>query len=636
MKRKLIFPLSLALMGVISLVGCNTSELTSSSVQVSSQTTDVTSSSPIQTISSNSDSESESTPSTSSLDTLTIKDVIKVTVDKIPELKVKQEIDLTNYIHCLTSSNQEVPLENILANISVSQASNETDTGIIGGYNLDNQLELTALYEGKVTIDVNVKVSVTKTISASVTTNIVSNDEIAQIVDNFETLSDNYTVTMGEYIGVRTEKYFASNDSGYVCLDDGKLYKFTSDDILQGTNFNVLPTVEAEDGLSAIQETVPSMDITSTSLIYEPMFEMNDLEGEYAIVDSNNITSLMNVLGLGSVIQMQDGYYIPYELSIVSYTQTSLTMNLFLLNISTYSLIYLETPIVVSNIGTTSLDYLDEYIDSKVIPSYTPTSLSQRFAEINQAMNYTISATGAFYELGSDNQIAITDLPNQSQMADLYLAATSPRKFMFTEDGEWVESYWYDDYTGSFEKSNYGYLNHVDGYVCNFTMENGVAKIGSKETDYFFQEVPAPFYDEYGLNLSVITDEVFEGANLVQDDNNPNLYHYECINDENISDYWYDNSFGGHMLELTYQDLYTIFADNSQGTPIIYDLTMDIEIVGEEIHYDITIPLNINGTDIVDFKIEGKIADVGTTIINGLEDILDDEPSAGSSWDDWY
>ena len=186
---------------------------------------------------------------------------------------------------------------------------------------------------------------------------------------------------------------------------------------------------------------------------------------------------------------------------------------------------------------------------------------------------------------------------------------------------------------------NYGYLNHVDGYVCTFTVEDGVAVMGSKDEDpYFGATTEAPFYDTYGGNLSAVTLESIEGAGLTPDGEDPSLYHYVYANDINATgDYWYDMSFGSLFMEPLYGDMLSLYLDDSQGRAMMWDMTMDLRLEDDgSISFEIVLPTPIDETTTVDLVIDGSISDIGTTVIPGLSDILDDEPEPSDPWGDWY
>ena len=383
------------------------------------------------------------------------------------------------------------------------------------------------------------------------------------------------------------------------------------------------------------EEGVAVVDIGAGDIVYDPTFE--DLGGSYYL-SGDPVDEVMGSLGLNGLLTMADGYYIPVALVLKNVTETEIDLVPLLMNYVDGSLVYVND-LVITEIGTAALPYVDEYIESGKIPVADAGPLGDAILEAAEGLNYTITASGAFYEDGTDTLIADADLPSYSTLSDFYAAGKLERQMLFTSDGMYVESCMYDDYGGGFTPSNYGYLNHVDGYVCTFTMEDGVAVMGSKDEDpYFGTTTEAPFYDTYGGNLSVVTLESIEGAGLTPDGEDPNLYHYVYANDINATgDYWYDMSFGSFFMEPLYGDMLSLYLDDSQGSAMMWDMTMDLRLEDDgSISFEIVLPTPIDETTTVDFVIDGSISDIGTTVIPGLSDILDDEPEPSDPWGDWY
>lgn len=96
-------------------------------------------------------------------------------------------------------------------------------------------------------------------------------------------------------------------------------------------------------------------------------------------------------------------------------------------------------------------------------------------------------------------------------------------------------------------------------------------------------------------------------------------------------------SFGSFFMEPLYGDMLSLYLDDSQGRAMMWDMTMDLRLEEDgSVSFGIVLPTPIDETTTVDLVIDGSISDIGTTVIPGLSDILDDEPEPSDSWGDWY
>lgn len=560
-------------------------------------------------------------------------DIAKVSFKALPDLEVASEIDLADYLLLETSDGKEVPAASLLAFDLATYE--EDDVGTAYALDAEHPLVVTAAQMGTATLTISFEGAGGTTLAASATLNIVENAAIGAYMDVLGTVKDTFRAELDPYVGVRTPDYAAIDTEGQVVLGDGQLYRFTVDDLATGEGFAVLAPALEESGEEALALAMPEVDIGAGDIVYDPTFE--DLGGSYYL-SGDPVDEVMGSLGLNGLLTMADGYYIPVALVLKNVTETEIDLVPLLMNYVDGSLVYVND-LVITEIGTAALPYVDEYIESGKIPVADAGPLGDAILEAAEGLNYTITASGAFYEDGTDTLIADADLPSYSTLSDFYAAGKLERQMLFTSDGMYVESCMYDDYGGGFTPSNYGYLNHVDGYVCTFTMEDGVAVMGSKDEDpYFGTTTEAPFYDTYGGNLSVVTLESIEGAGLTPDGEDPNLYHYVYANDINATgDYWYDMSFGSFFMEPLYGDMLSLYLDDSQGSAMMWDMTMDLRLEDDgSISFEIVLPTPIDETTTVDFVIDGSISDIGTTVIPGLSDILDDEPEPSDPWGDWY
>ena len=457
-------------------------------------------------------------------------DIAKVSFKALPDLEVASEIDLADYLLLETADGKEVPAASLLAFDLATYE--EDDVGTAYALDAEHPLVVTAAQMGTTTLTISFEGAGGTTLTASATLNIVENAAIGAYMDVLGTVKDTFRAELDPYVGVRTSDYAAIDTEGQVVLGDGQLYRFTVDDLATGEGFAVLAPALEESGEEALALAMPEVDIGAGDIVYDPTFE--DLGGSYYL-SGDPVDEVMASLGLNGLIAMADGYYIPVALVLKNVTETEIDLVPLLMNYADGSLVYVND-LIITEIGTAALPYVDEYIESGKIPVADAGPLGDAILGAAEGLNYTIRASGAFYEDGTDTLIADADLPSYSSLSDFYAAGKLERQMLFTSDGMYVESCMYDDYGGGFTPSNYGYLNHVDGYVCNFTMEDGVAVMGSKDEDpYFGTTTEAPFYKTYGGNLSAVTLESIEGAGLTPDGEDPNLYHYVYANDINAT-----------------------------------------------------------------------------------------------------
>ena len=560
-------------------------------------------------------------------------DIAKVSFKALPDLEVASEIDLADYLLLETSDGKEVAAASLLAFDLATYE--EDDVGTAYALDAEHPLVVTAAQMGTTTLTISFEGAGGTTLTASATLNIVENAAIGAYMEVLGTVKDTFRAELDPYVGVRTPDYAAIDTEGQVVLGDGQLYRFVVDDLATGEGFAVLAPAIEESGEEALALAMPEVGIGAGDIVYDPTFE--DLGGSYYL-SGDPVDEVMASLGLNGLLTMADGYYFPVALVLKNVTETEIDLVPLLMNYVDGSLVYVND-LIITEIGTAALPYVEEYIESGKIPVADAGPLGDAILGAAEGLNYTIRASGAFYEDGTDTLIADADLPSYSALSDFYAAGKLEREMLFTSDGMYVESCMYDDYGGGFSPTNYGYLNHVDGYVCTFTMEDGVAVMGSKDEDpYFGTTTEAPFYDTYGGNLSAVTLESIEGAGLTPDEEDPNLYHYVYANDINATgDYWYDMSFGSLFMEPLYGDMLSLYLDDSQGRAMMWDMTMDLHLEDDgSISFEIVLPTPIDETTTVDLVIDGSISDIGTTVIPGLSDILDDEPEPSDPWGGWY
>lgn len=650
--------MTLSLFSVLALVACNdtssslpsshASDLSSdleSSIVSETPDSSVIDSSSIASVSSEKDSsvavssEADSSVASGSSDSsaaleLTAADVATAEFAALPDTPVGETLDLSKYVTFKTEDGTVVPTENV-EGVTVEQDTLNDTAYILT--DTDSPFLVMGQNVGTATIELSLTGADDETVTASAALKIVASEELTSLADSLADLTDNYTLSFSGLEGARTENYYSTGTEGEVVLSDGKLYSFSTEDI-DGTGLTVFAGALADDGQEALEEDMPALSIDAEDIVYEPYFEAQDLSA-YVIEDTANVTTLLENIGLSSYITLDDGSsYYAYGFGIDSVSEGTVSLTLILLDIYTSQLAVISDPFVISDIGSTSLSYLDDYIAAGTIPESGTDAVAERFTSIAEGMNYTVTASGSFHDPETGAVVAEEDLPSYSSLKDFYDAALTERLFMFTEDGEYVDYYMYDSYYG-YTHNTFGYFDHADGYVCTFSMEDGKAVIGEKDIDWYTgQATPAPFYDTYGANLSTITAEIVTNAHMTQDAEDPNVYHYAYALDGGKGSYYFDESFVMVLFDLIYPDVTSLYLDDSQGTPMAENITGDITLRDDGgVDFVFTLPTPLDGTTTLDLVITGTIGDVGTTVINGLSDILDDEPAASGDggWGDW-
>lgn len=563
--------------------------------------------------------------------------VESIAIDALPAIKVAETLDLTPYVHFLDGSGKEVSVPPLLE-ISVTQSSSSEDRGLIAPL---EGLSIVGSYPGTVTLSVSLLMAGTALATASAPLTVeTGSTEVAELLPELE-VGGNYTLKTVDAEGEET--YSAYRDEAYYCdslgegaaiLQDGLLYDLKLD--AQGA-LTVLPGGK-ENAAEELSELLPEIAIIEEDVIYdEPFYAASGLEAEYGIYGYDAIDAIMTAAGIGSYVETSTDILLAYELPILQASEGSISLAAIYLSYLTYELYLLPYTVEISAIGTTEVKAIEDYIASGEIPVFEGNEVTDRILEAANGMNYTIEATGNLVEVGTDTPIDKADLIEQEEMGDFYQATYETRYMYFTEDGMWVDDYYYDDLYNAVTHEEYGYMNHVDGYVCTFDYSSGKAEIGTKDTDWVTGAlVEAPFYDTYHKNLSSITEQTIVGARMSVDAEDPSIIHYSYADDEGGLVAGVDDSFGALLLDLTHEDLITLALDDSMGAPLIESLTMDLWLTeANGVGYKARLTLPIDGQTSYDYIIEGEIKDIGTTVINGLSDILDDEPEYdwGGGWE---
>lgn len=631
MKNKLLQ--ILPILGMACLAGCAGDPTVSSTEGDSSATPSVT------------DTSAPAGDATSSLTTPVeegpeLANVASIKLAALPAVKVGEMVNVADYLTLVMADGEELTIDEVdgaREEIILQDVGDTTAGDAMLTFDADDPLKVGVVNVGTGKLEVNLVATPTKILDATADLTATANDEMVAMLETLGTIDDNFTAKMPEegLGGARTANYYSYGTEGGVILNDGKMYRFTADG-LDGGNFAVTTAIIAEDGAAYMAEAMPPVDIEEADLVWEPL--LADLGFEYSIVAEDDVSTIMGSLGLDVLIPSGGTYYVVVELGVKAIADGEVTLVPIMIDISMTTMAFLND-VIVSDIGTTSLNYVEDYIETGAIPQSVVGGVKEKFLEIADGENYTITASGGLYETGTDTALNQADLPEQTSLGDMYTALYGDRMLQFTEDGMWYEGYSYDDWYGIFDKSEYGYMDHVDGYVCSFEMDDGKAVIGEKQTDIDYDtweeyDVMAPFYDTYGINLWLVDEACLDGSNMTQDATDPNLYHYVYANDANKGTYYTDMSFGSLMLETIYSDLLTLLLDNTYGEAFIQNLTMDVLLADDGIVVTGNVPLTFTEEFAADFRFTINVGEVGTTVIPGLADILDDTPAPSSGG--WY
>ena len=614
----------LPILGMACLAGCAGDPTGSSTQGDSSATPSVTDT-------------SETTPSESRPQ---LANVASIKLAALPNIKIGEMVDIADYLTLVMADGTELTIDEVdgAREETLVQDTGDTAEGdAMLTIDEEDPLKVSVANVGTAKLEVNLVATPTKILDTEGELTATANNEMVAMLETLGTIEDNFTIKMPEegLEGVRTANYYSYGTEGGVILNDGKLYRFTADG-LDGGNFAVTTAIIAEDGASYMAESMPAVDIGEADLVWEPL--LADLGFEYSIVSEDDVSTIMGSLGLDVLIPSGGTYYVVVELGVKAAAEGTVTLVPIMIDISMTSMVFLND-ITISDIGTTALEYVDDYIESGEIPQSVVGGVKEKFLEIADGENYTITATGGLYETGTDTALNQADLPEQTSLGDMYTALYGDRMLQFTADGMWYEGYSYDDLYGMFDKSDYGYMDHGDGYVCSFDMVGGKAVIGEKQTDMDYStweqhDVMAPFYDTFGINLWLVDEECLDGSNMTQDAENPNLYHYVYANDANRGTYYTDMSFGSLMMETIYGDMLSLLLDDTYGEAFMQGLTMDVLLTDDGIVVTGNVPLTFTEEFAADFRFTITVGEVGTTVIPGLADILDDTPAPSSGG--WY
>lgn len=568
-----------------------------------------------------SSSQSSSASSSSSIAYGTLKEI---TIDAIPELGVKEELDLTPYVHFFDDKKQEMPLSALNASqlaLNAGHVYGSPNTGSFAQKDAAaNPLLIVGTQVGTADIRITYSLSDTDYVWKDATFSVKGNAETAALASKWAGLGKNWTAKMGESKGYRTASYVQdAAGAGLLGLKDGKAYSFDHAE----NKLNVYPGAKEGTIEEVLDGNYGAISFAESSFAYNPLTIGND-HFDYAIRQSASYKAFASLFGLTGSLTIDGGTYYLYQMSLQS-TAEGFALRPIIFNMA-MQLAALPA-ITFEAIGTTALSDLDAYIASGTIPTSNVAPIVTFVNAARDGHNYTIEATGEFYTKGEDGSLTVADksLFTGENMPSFYEYSRKERQLLATQDGIYMHYYTTDDYTGEYSEVSLGYFNHTDGTICTFTMPDGKAKIGAKDTDWSGQATSAPYWNEYKNNLANLTEEKLNQANFVQEGD---AFTYSYAHDGNGT----YSKVGGLLLDYTHYDIGSLVTDTTYGTPIINSLTMSVTVSESALHYEIDIPMTIDekGTNVL-YRIKGDVKNVGSTVINGLSDILSGTPEEGDS-----
>lgn len=614
MKRKRLL---LLLASAALLAGCNFQEV-DSSIHSSSEGSSLPPSSSII------EDSTSSSVSSSEIEYGTLREIA---IDAIPSLGIKETLDLTPYVHFKDDKGQEMPLSALKwGNFGFS---NGHPMGSVhtGSFALPEEGSLKIIGTQTGTADIRISYSLTDAdiVYTDATFEVTGSAETAALKEKWNKIGENFTLVVGEDKAYRTENYIQDiNGKGLIKLKDEKAYSFTK----EGETLTVYPGAKDGSAKEAFESAYGKVAFEESSFAYSPLSTKDGTTYDFALRQGATYAPFSKLLGLDSAITLSGVTYYLYQFSFNS-TAEGYTLLPILIDI-TSQLVSLPA-VTLTDLGTSKVADLDAYIASGKIPEANITPILDFVHKGLKNHNYTIKATGEFYTEKDDGSLEVADksLFGKDELRDFYTYSRKERAILSTADGLYMHYYQTNESSSSYSEVNTGYFNHKDGYVCTFSMQNGVAKIGSKDTDWYGADTLAPYWNTYKKGLPGLTDERLENANFI--DEGKGKYSYAYSQDTN-TEY---GRLGTILVDITHYDIGDLITDKTSGTPIINNLTGKFTLSEESLAYTLDIPMAIDETTSVLYRIEGAISDIDKTVIAGLTDILSGTPESGSDGGDW-
>jgi hypothetical protein len=554
--------------------------------------------------------------------------VASIKVDSaIPAVQVGASLDLTPYFHFYNAANEEVPAKAVTKLAFAEDSFKSKGAGVCA--ETSNVLLFTAEQAGAYLGTLSCQgAAADKTLNASVSFTITANSDITALAKKWSAIQDNFTLTasMGfnSQVATRTANYIAYGDGNGVVVSskDKEAYPFTLDS--KGT-LNVLQHDRGV-GSDVMKEAAPLLEVSElTFRNYQALSKA--LKGQYSyFIVGAPVGKMMKNLGFDStLISTSKG---DYYLAFLGVKTTGDDFGFTAYGISSAGGLANFGDFAFSSVGTSSLSVLEQYIkDAKAPDKVDVAPLINKIKTVADAHNYTIDGTADFYSIDGKSLLDLKSAMASSAFLEAFVGdIRKPRQLMLTPDGMWMHYYnASEEQDNKYDEVNWGYLNHTDGTVYSFTMESGKAVLGAQDTDYStYAATKAPYWNTYKKGLASLSEERINRGSLTLENG---AYQYEYVYD--LDHGTPEKALGTNALDLLFPECYDFFTSSSSGTPIIESEKMSMAYDDTSITLTISIPLYVTETLQSELRITLKTTAIGSTVINGLSDILSGTPTGG-------
>lgn len=542
-------------------------------------------------------------------------------------MKVGENLDLTSYCHFFNAANEEVPAKSVTKLVLAEDSLKSKGTGTFS--DASNVMLFTAEQAGDFLGTVSCQgVAADKTLTANVSFSITANSDITALAKKWSTIQDNFTLTasagFNSQVATRTANYISYGDGNGIVVSskDKEAYPFTLDS--KGT-LNVLPHDRGV-GSDILKEAAPLLEVSDkTFRNYQALSKA--LKGTYSyFIVGAPIGRMMKNLGYEStLISTSKG---DYYLAFLGVKTTGDDFVFTAYGISMAGALASFGDFTFSAIGTSSLSVLDQYVkDAKAPDKVDVAPLINKIKSVADAHNYTVDGTADFYTIDGKSLVDLKSAMASNAFLEAFVGdIRKPRQLILTLDGMWMHYYNVnEEQDNKYDEVNFGYLNHTDGTVYTFTMENGKAVLGSQDMDYStYAATKAPYWNTYKKGLASLSEERINQGSLTVDSG---VYQYEYVYDLNHGTP--EKALGTNALDLLFPECYDLFTSSSSGTPIIESEKMALSYDDTSITVTISIPLYVTETIQSELRMTLKTTAIGSTVINGLSDILSGTSEGG-------
>lgn len=548
---------------------------------------------------------------------------------KIPDVTLGQELDLSTYVHFFNKGGEEIPFASLIK--FALSLNNYGNKGAVSA-NAEKSWVLLAEQAGAVGGSLSCQgATAADTVKADITFTVKANADVTALAKKWGAIKDNFTLTtstgFGSQVAVRTANYVSYGDGNGLIISkkDGEAYPFNFPSASDQSSVNVLPHDRGV-GSEVLAKNAPAFAIGEGDFrAYTALSSALKNKYTYFIVGTP-IASMMMNLGMSSTLISTSSadYYLAFL--GVSLTGTDLTFTVY--GISAANQIGSFGDFTFSQVGTSSIASLDKYLSDNLAPEKTDvTPLINKIKTIADGHDYTIDGTAEFYQPGTSTVLDLSKEMTDSAFLKVFIEnARKARQMKLTKDGMWMHYYNVsEEKENAYDEVNYGYLNHTDGTVYSFTMENGTAVLGAQDVDYStYSTTKAPYWNTYKKGLGILSEERITKGSLTVD---KGVYSYSYAYDLNYGSP--ENALGTNALDLLFPDFYDSFTSSSSGTPIINTESMTLAYDDASMTIGILIPLQVTSSVASDLKITLKVSAIGSTTITGLKDILSGTPTGG-------